>query len=77
MWLKFVVYKTLLNNMATLTIITLSRVFIFEDVNQARLFGLYYLFYGATAPGGPAPRLCRGFEIALRHTAFGKSILDE
>jgi hypothetical protein len=33
--------------MAALTIITLSCVFIFKDVNQARLFGLYYLFFMA------------------------------
>jgi len=76
--LKFVVYETLLNNIAALTIITLSCVFIFEDVNQARLFGLYYLFfYGAIAPGGPAPRVCRGFEITLSHAEFGKTLLNE
>jgi hypothetical protein len=65
--------------MAALTIITLSCVFIFEDVNEAaRLFDLYYLFfYGATAPGGPAPRVCRGVEITRRHAEFVKTLLDE
>jgi hypothetical protein len=83
MQLKFVVDMTLLNNMAALIIIALSCVFVFEDVNQARLFGLYYLFFvfvpqrPPPPPRGPAPRLCRGFEITLRHSAFGNTVLNE
>ena len=37
----------------------------------------FYLFYGATAPRGPGPRHCRGFTIILRHTALGRTAMDE
>jgi len=32
---------------------------------------------GATAPSGPGPPGCRGFAITLRHTALGRTPLDE
>jgi hypothetical protein len=35
------------------------------------------LFHGATAPSGPRPPHCRGFTITLRHTAFGRTLLDK
>jgi len=34
-------------------------------------------FYGATAPRGPGPPHCRGFTVTLRHTALGRTPLDE
>ena len=44
---------------------------------DAPVWLLLSFLYGATAPGGPAPRLCRGFQITLRHAAFGKAVLNE
>jgi hypothetical protein len=35
------------------------------------------IFHGATAHRGPGPPHCRGFTIALRHTALGRTPLDE
>jgi hypothetical protein len=34
-------------------------------------------FHGATAPSGPGPPHCRGFTITFRHTALGRTPLDE
>ena len=34
-------------------------------------------FCGATAPNGPGSPHCRGFTITLRHTAIGRTPLDE
>ena len=48
--LKVCNLQDIVKNMATLTIVTLSCVFIFEDVSQARLFGFYYLFFMAPQP---------------------------
>jgi hypothetical protein len=36
-----------------------------------------YIFRGATAPSGPEPPHYRGFTITLRHTAVGRTPLDE
>jgi hypothetical protein len=41
------------------------------------LFHLPLFFSGSTAPSGPGPHHWRGFTITLRHTALGRTPLDE
>ena len=38
---------------------------------------IYIYSHGTRALGGPGPSQCRGFTITLRHTAVGRTPLDE
>jgi hypothetical protein len=44
---------------------------------EHRLFLYDFFSNGATAPSGPGPPHYRGFTITLRHTALGRTPLDE
>jgi len=51
--------------------------FFISSLRQINLSLCWFLHHRATFPSGPRPPHYRGFTITLRHTALGRTSLDE